>query len=102
MAITIGNYSFDGPYSSISSLEDRSGVYAIHCRVESKYYLVDVGESAKVKTRVENHDRADCWRRNCKGQLTVSVLYTENKQQAGRKEIEQELRQLYNPPCGAR
>jgi hypothetical protein len=102
MAITIGNYSFDGPYTSIDSLEDRSGVYAILCYVASKYYLIDIGESATVKTRVENHDRADCWERNCKGQFTFSVLYTPNKQQAGRKEIEQELRQQYKLSCGER
>ena len=29
-----------------------------------------------------------------------SVLYTPNIQQAGRREIEQELRNQYNPPCG--
>lgn len=102
MAISVGNYSFEGPYTSTNSLEDKSGVYAIHCYIDSKYYLIDIGESATVKTRIENHDRTDCWKRNCNGQLTVSVLYTPNKQQAGRKEIEQELRQQYNPTCGER
>jgi hypothetical protein len=100
MAISIGNYSFEGPYTSTDSLEDKSGVYAIHCYVDSKYYLVDVGESATVKTRIENHDREDCWKQNCKGELTFSVLYTPNKQQVGRREIEQELRKQYNPTCG--
>nr|WP_321356991.1 hypothetical protein [uncultured Draconibacterium sp.] len=102
MAITIGNYSFEGPYTSTDNLQDNSGVYAIHCNVDSKYYLIDIGESAKVKSRIETHDRADCWEKNCNGQLTVSVLYTPNKQQPGRKEIEQELRKQYNPPCGER
>jgi len=102
MEITIGNYSFEGPYTSTNLLEDRSGVYAIFCYVDSKYYLIDVGESATVKNRVENHERSYCWKINCNGQLTFSVLYTLNKQQAGRKEIEQELRRLYNPPCGER
>ena len=100
MAITVGNYSFEGPYTSTENLQDKPGVYAIHCCIDSNYYLIDVGESTTVKSRIENHDRKDCWTRNCNGTLTVSVLYTPNIQQAGRKEIEQELRKQYNPPCG--
>jgi hypothetical protein len=102
MAITIGNNSFEGPFTYSNLLEDRSGIYAILCYTDSKYYLIDVGESATVKTRVENHDRVECWKRKCKGQLTFSVLYTPNKQQVGRKEIEQEIRQKYNFLCGER
>lgn len=100
MAITIGKYSFEGPFTSIDKLQDRSGVYAIHCYRDTKYYLIDVGESATVRTRVESHDRNECWKRNCNGELTVSVLYTPNKQQEGRREIERELRKQYNPVCG--
>src|SRR5262249_35243983 len=100
MTITVGRYTFEGPYENTSSLRDNSGIYAIHCRKGGAYYLIDVGESATVKTRVDNHDRADCWKRNCQGTLTVSVLYTPNQQQAGRKVIEQELRKQYDPPCG--
>jgi hypothetical protein len=77
-------------------------VYAIHCYRDNTYYLIDIGESEMVKTRVENHDRKDCWSRNCTGTLTVSVLYISNTQQAGRMKIEQELRTQYNLPCGER
>ncbi len=100
MAISVDKYSFEGPYSSTDKLEDNSGVYAIHCNKDSKYYLIDIGESATVKTRVVNHDRNDCWTKNCGGTLTVSVLYTPNLQQTGRREIEQELREKYKPKCG--
>lgn len=102
MTITVGNYTFEGPYTNTSSLNDSSGVYAIHCEKDGKYYLIDVGESATVKSRVDNHDRTESWRRNCSGILTVSVLYTPNRQQHGRKAIEEELRNLYSPPCGDR
>jgi hypothetical protein len=103
MSITIGEYSFEGPYRSTEMLQDRSGVYVIlDKRVDGYYYILDVGESAQVKTRVETHDRKDCWRRNCKGTLYVAVLYTPNLQQPGRSKIEQEIRQQYNPPCGER
>jgi hypothetical protein len=103
MTIKVGQYEFEGPHTSIEKLEDRSGVYAIHClRADGKYYLIDVGESATVKTRVEGHDRKPCWQEHCTGTLTVSVYYTPNLQQTGRKVVEQELRNLYNPPCGER
>lgn len=101
MTITVGKYTFEGPLTSPNSLENRSGVYAIHCLKEAKYALVDVGESATVRDRVVAHDRKDCWDRNCPGNLTYSAYYTPNLQQPGRMQIEQEIRQQYNPPCGA-
>jgi hypothetical protein len=102
MSITIGNQQFDGPYDNAASLQDSSGVYVILCHRDNKNVVIDVGESATVKTRVENHDRKDCWQRNCSGNLTVVVLYTPNLQSAGRVAIEQEIRRQYNPPCGER
>lgn len=101
MSITIGKYKFEGPYPVTASLQDRSGVYAILDRKEGEHYdLLDVGESANVKTRIENHDRKNCWNRNKKGTLYYAVYYTPNLQQSGRMEIEQEIRSQYKPPCG--
>jgi len=100
--ITIGRYNFDGPYSSTSKLEDRAGVYAIIDARTGENILVDVGESAVVRTRVENHDRSDCWNRNTIGKLQAAVLYTPNLHQEGRMRIEQEIRNQFHPACGVR
>lgn len=102
MSITIGNYEFDGPYNSPETLEERSGIYAILCQKDGKYYLIDAGESATVKARVENHDRNICWRRNCQSTLVFAVYYTPNLHQQGRMAIEQEIRGHYKIPCGER
>ena len=102
MSISVGRYVFEGPYTSTAHLQDRAGVYAIHCQLGGVYTLVDVGESATLKTRVESHDRQDCWKRNCAGTLTASALYTPHLQQSGRMEIEQELRAQFAPTCGVR
>ena len=103
MSITIGKYIFDGPYATEEYLEYRSGIYAIlDKRSDGKYYLIDVGESATVRTRVETHDRKDCWNRNKQGDLTVAVYYTPNEQQPGRMVIEQAIRSQFKPPCGER
>jgi hypothetical protein len=103
MSITISSYSFDGPYRSTSSLQNRSGVYAILTPTDATHYnIVDVGESAVVKTRVENHDRKPCWRRHAKrGGLRYAVYYTPRLQQAGRRAIERKIRAKYRPPCGS-
>ena len=102
MSIGVGRYVFDGPYTLTDRLEDRSGVYAIHCFRNDRYHLIDVGESATVKSRVENHERKECWKRNCAGTLTISVYYTPNLQQEGRLGVEREIRDQFNPPCGQR
>jgi len=100
MDIEIGDYTFNGPYRSTDSIEDKSGVYAVICIVGNKGYLLDVGESAQVKTRLDTHDRRDCWEKNCPGALTYSVKYTPNLKQEARQEIEQKIRDQFNPPCG--
>jgi len=102
VSINIGGYLFDGPYFYTSSLDDRSGVYAIICERITSSYILDIGESSEVRTRVENHDRKDCWERNCTGTIKYAVYYTPHLQKSGRREIEEELRRKYNPPCGYR
>lgn len=104
MSVTIGDYTFDGPYTSPDHLEDRSGVYAVLCRstLVNNLKVIDIGESAQVRTRLQNHDRAPCWAQNCTGTLVFAAYYTPNLQQAGRMKIEQELRKKYSPPCGDR
>jgi len=103
MSITLAGYEFNGPYSSAGTLKDQSGVYAILAATTSnRYKVLDVGESHEVKTRVENHDRKDCWNRNSNpGGLSYAVRYTPGLQQAGRREIEKAVREKYTPPCGS-
>lgn len=101
--IKIAQYSFEGPYPSTSSLEDRSGVYAIlDKRQDGISYLIDCGESATVKTRVESHDRSPCWTRNQQGTLHVAVYYTPTMQQLARKQVEQSIRSQFTGLCGDR
>lgn len=101
MAPHIHGYSFDGPFAYPSSLADRAGVYVVVCENSGK--ILDVGESAMVRTRVEMHERKPCWRRNARaGVYAFYVHYTPDKDQAARKEIEQLIRLLEKPPCGER
>ncbi len=95
-------YQFEGAYTSCEYLRSRSGVYVIWCENGGNWTVLDVGESANVKERVKNHDRADCWSRNCSGTIYYSATYTPNFQQGERMEIEERIRNLENPTCDRR
>jgi hypothetical protein len=100
MSIEIGNYSFEGYYSSPSHFEEVAGIYAIFCRNYEKDVLIDIGESENVRLKVENNERSNCWRRTCASALGYAVLYTPNLDEKGRMKIEEEIRDQYNPVCG--
>jgi hypothetical protein len=101
MAIRLSGYTFDGPFVSTSLIADRSGVYVVMCSGSGTPTVIDVGESATVRSRLESHDRQSCWRRNCSGgALAYAVYYTLDLQQPGRMAIEQRIRAEYDPPCG--
>lgn len=101
MAINIGRYNFDGPHTNISALRRQSGVYAIlgNSGSGNTWAVVDIGESEDVQGRVENHDRAPCWKGQGHRVLAAAAYYVAEGQ---RMQIEQELRAQLNPPCGDR
>jgi hypothetical protein len=98
MAITIGNYTFEGTYASPAHLADRSGVYAVLGATTNGAKVVDIGESGWIRTRLQAHDRAPAWARHGLP-LSYAALYCD---EASRMRIERELRARYNPPCGDR
>ncbi len=103
--IKISDYEAIGPFFSADELEKRSGVYVIMTspdRNMDPLTVIDVGESNDVNERVSNHDRSSCWQQANIGELVVAVIYTLNQDQQGRKLIEQELRDHYQPCCGER
>jgi hypothetical protein len=100
MGLRVGEYTFEGPYTSTESLWDNPGVYLILCDSGEKHHPIDVGESKTVKSRVEDHERKPCWSKNCNSTLVVAVFYTPDLDEAGRRTIEQEIRGMYNFPCG--
>jgi len=99
MAIKLGKYSFTGPFDSIDKLKDKPGVYAIICIVDREFFLLDVGESTNIRSRIENNEKKGLWIKKCNGELTIFVLYTPFVEQKGRILIENELREMYHPAC---
>lgn len=100
MTVNIKGHAFSGYYTVTSSLPSAAGVYVILCLRDSKHYVIDVGESEDIRDRVDNHDRKDCWKRNCSG--TLEYAYLTESDEEKRKTIEKAIREHYNPPCGKR
>jgi hypothetical protein len=100
MAINLKSYPFDGPHGQTGFLQARSGVYAILGKHpwEQQYRVLDIGESQSVQERVANHDRAPYWRRH-NVPLFCAAFYCN---EPDRMRVEQELRAVFNPPCGER
>ena len=100
MSITVGPYTFEGPYGALASFRHQAGVYVVLCATGTQYVVLDVGESSDIRTRLGNHERSGCWSRNCSGQVVAAVLYTPGLQQAARVSIEQQVRAQFSPACG--
>ena len=102
MGILIGKYNFEGPYTSIKKLKNKSGIYAIHTLTDDGFELIDIGEAAMIKERVHSHERMKCWIRHCDDEIYVSAFYTPHWNQMGRKKLSNQLRNMLNPPCGSK
>jgi hypothetical protein len=93
-------YGFDGPFDDPDRLMDAEGVYSILCRRADRLTVVDVGESEKIRSRVKNHNREECWRRECRGRLRYAALYMPGSTEEARRRVEKDIRAKYRPPCG--
>ncbi len=77
----------------------RSGVYIVH---DEEGNVLDVGESAKVGQRISTHERRACWLENAVGGVGIHVVWTPGKKKAGRRVVERQLRDEFDPGCGER
>lgn len=99
--IPISGYTFQGPFTDTDYLRDEAGIYVIlDRRGDSKWYVLDVGESGQLRSRVTNHDRQGCWTRNRQGTLGVAAYYTPGWSDEQRRALEAKIRADYNPTCG--
>lgn len=94
-------YKFNGPYVSPATLAPEAGVYAIWCKTNLRWHILDVGQSEDVRDRCQNHDRTDCWEDKCQvGNLRYSAHYMPDSSETNRIRVEQDIRSRANPPCG--
>lgn len=101
--ITIMNYKFDGPYTNTKDIREASGIYVIlDRRADGQWYILDVGESSGLQSRIINHDRKECWIRNKQGVIGAAILYTPTFSYDQRRQLESSIRNNFTCPCGER
>lgn len=82
-----------------------AAVYVIICLVRGKgWKVIDVGQAGKLGNRIDYHDREECWRENCEGEVWVCVhlMPTDEYSKEDRLELENSIRQKRDLPCGKR
>jgi hypothetical protein len=99
LTVKIGSYNFDGPFRSTDPIEDKSGIYAVLHYKDGKCYLLDLGESSKMKTEIEEKTVKE-WEKKSEGKIDFSVYYTPKLKADDRKEIEAKIRSTYLPLSG--
>lgn len=95
-------HTFDGAYLDPAQLQARGGVYVVWCKTGESWSVLDVGEAHDVRQRLSDHERAECWRRHCRGAIYYAATYTGGLQGPGRRQIEAAIRSVTSPPCGDR
>lgn len=105
--LNIQGYPFKCVRLAQADFSDIAAVYVVLCVTDSagNYRVLDVGESGQVGSRIDDHDRKECWKRNCEsGSIWVCVLRlpTSSYSKEERRAIESGLRQSLGPTCGSR
>lgn len=105
MYITIpfrnGQFQRQFTFESLGNLKDQPGVYVVlrkDAPGDQDWTIIDVGQSESIKSRLENHDRKQCWEKE--NYTDLAVLYSEDNN--FRVNTESGIRTEYAPPCGER
>ncbi|MBE0432628.1 hypothetical protein IBX73_04075 [candidate division WOR-3 bacterium] len=93
-------YRFEGPFDNLDDLAEAAGVYAVLCMRAGKIDLVDVRESARVRTGVENNDRSECWKQHCLGILKYAVYYEDGAGKQSGTNVMNDIIANYYLICG--
>lgn len=99
MSIKIANYEFDGPYQSLDKIKNQPGLYAIILQTEKNNFLLDLGESENIKSKIESHERKNLWEKYAtQGNLVYSTCYVEDDNKKEREKIIDEINKVYRTP----
>lgn len=101
--LTIYNLPFLCTPLKEADFNDFAAIYVVLCVVDGKTKVLDVGQSGEVGTRINNHTRMECWKKNCPtGNIwvciykTPTIVITKDE----RLRLETKIRNYYNPTCG--
>ena len=103
--LRIDRFFFESTYSieiKKEAIRHEPGVYVILSESPGAlipFMVLDIGESEDVCSTIQAHERKECWLKYAgDNPVTVAILY-ENVP-GKRKQVAQELRKKFKPPCG--
>jgi len=89
-----------------ADFSDIAAIYIIICVAsDGSWTIIDIGQSGELGTRIDSHDRQDCWRRKChNGNIWVCVypMPTKTYSKQDRLDVEHSLRSKHTNLCGSR
>lgn len=104
--LTISGLPFQCVKLSEADFSDVAAIYLILCVAQDgNWKVIDVGQSGQVGTRIDVHDRQECWKRNCPNNNIWVCIYktpTSSYTKEQREALEGKLRDAYKPVCGKR
>ncbi len=95
MSIVVDEYVFEGPFTDYDPIEDRAGVFVIHCCDDGDYRVVDVGSSEHLRQTLQDESRQMMLGMQCEGTLTLSVLYTSGEKPYAPDKVEERIRRRF-------
>ncbi len=107
VAVTISGRAFSCVRLAEADFRDVAAIYVILCvKPDSSWTVLDVGQTGELGTRIDSHDRRECWARNCETKniwVCVYPMPSTRYSPQDRRALEAEVRRQYNPvPCGQR
>ncbi len=97
METIIGGLTFDGPFKSVSLVENNAGLYAVMRKVDDGYEVLDYGESSLIRACLQRELRLDTWKINGSNDLFFAAHYTPGQQQPERMTLEMVVRSIAPP-----
>lgn len=103
---------WEGPYTTTDLIPDNAGIYMILSGKPNKggdyppnlYKLLDIGQAGGIKTRLDDHNRTDCWESKKPKDHTIVFKYalmpTKTFDRSDRLSVECCIRSKTDPPCG--
>ena len=92
MSFELAGLTFEGPHAFYSDLKDEPGIFVIIDDQESVRRIIDVGEAEQVRSRINFHEREDCWKANSFGTFGVGICYVPMSTAEQRRSMEAAIR----------
>lgn len=95
MAVVIGDYSFNGPFSRPEEVEETQGIYVVlaedlgdeESEPSSELEVVEVGFANNLRRELIDHENQDQWNVLYEGRLYAAVMYADENPSVSVKNV---------------